>query len=842
MVYFGKLDSDVKLYYNLNCRCLFLFYFGGCVLMKKNSINQEISNQPKIEIIENNIIQSEIYKNIFSNQLFAVENEESSSQEFKIDNQGNLIVNKELYDGNTDSELSNNISELVNLAGKLNKALNQKYESITHKTIMDIYDLYAKFRYQCAKTGGLIKGAQIENKQDDIYNYHKYKSDIESVENYSLLEKIMDWTADKWKNLKDNLGKTIPEFIKKIISSKKTNIKDVKEDLKKSAKHAEKTINDVDKHSTLEDACKRQLALIQANEVFFKNLLLKSYNQTFLDKFNNQSINDIFKNSKEFQVKYIDTSKLNQPSEQKGAMDNTFSLPAQSKLKLISKGTEYSLYYGDNKIANFFLNENTIDFNFCDGYEEKITYEHVENSEEDNISQLKFKEKSGQNIGTIEIHKSESVYQLNVVNDQVVNDQDVYFIKTGNLFLNSKNILKKPAEKAQEQYRGNYYDPNFKDIEDKDNENKEDEGNEADEGDNSYQMHTSGISNNENEENEENENDSSYRISTSSLFKKNRNTDEINLIERIDKKMNNHDVLKTDSTDSHEDNLLDMKQNTTLIDQASAGCFMAAVDKFLGFNILVDTELIVTQDGYAVLMKSAEGTSVADHINTVHKNIRSYDFNKDSKHIKKTVCKAIDDSQKPLPSLQEQAIMLNILDYICGNRDRHPGNFFVNGWDIKGIDNEWCMPVWNQSEISGYHRMYIAKHLKNLIPVVTKDIKDKVDKLVDENGNLSQEMDKLAKIFIKTKSDEDLNSVINSMKQRINDLRLHLNSKKIQVVDDKSKLNNETAKKIFEGSTKYKANGITTMGTGIVFAAIEQINNQENTKQHLNKNKYNEEI
>ena len=59
-----------------------------------------------------------------------------------------------------------------------------------------------------------------------------------------------------------------------------------------------------------------------------------------------------------------------------------------------------------------------------------------------------------------------------------------------------------------------------------------------------------------------------------------------------------------------EENSLENQNN--LIDTASHGCIMKAFDNILGLNVLVDTKLIVTPDGYDVFMKSADGENARD--------------------------------------------------------------------------------------------------------------------------------------------------------------------------------------------------------------------------------------
>ncbi|MCL2500288.1 MAG: hypothetical protein FWE90_08125 [Defluviitaleaceae bacterium] len=82
------------------------------------------------------------------------------------------------------------------------------------------------------------------------------------------------------------------------------------------------------------------------------------------------------------------------------------------------------------------------------------------------------------------------------------------------------------------------------------------------------------------------------------------------------------------------------------------------------------------------------------------------------------------------PSLQEEAINMQALDFVCGQYDRHSGNFFIsketdkNGVDkyrLTGIDNDGAFSSSNYE-----NSVYSEDFLKKTLPFVTPDLKKKI--------------------------------------------------------------------------------------------------------------------
>ena len=192
-------------------------------------------------------------------------------------------------------------------------------------------------------------------------------------------------------------------------------------------------------------------------------------------------------------------------------------------------------------------------------------------------------------------------------------------------------------------------------------------------------------------------------------------------------------------------------EKTQLIDTASHGCIMKAFDNFLGLNVLVDTKLIVTPDGYDVFMKSANGKNAGDifweksGFNT-DERYRSFlkDNNFESKK-QNRLNKLKNDLLSP--ELQDAIIKINFLDYLCTNRDRYSTNLFVWKNGLCGIDNEVAFFTgkdWNKQAWA----LCIKEDLPNLIPYATQELYKIAKSLIDDKN--TDKLVDIYKIFAKT--------------------------------------------------------------------------------------------
>lgn len=276
----------------------------------------------------------------------------------------------------------------------------------------------------------------------------------------------------------------------------------------------------------------------------------------------------------------------------------------------------------------------------------------------------------------------------------------------------------------------------------------------------------------------------------------------------LDKKFNNktEKYMECYRGNLDKENSLANKR-AQLIDTASHGCIMKAFDNFLGLNVLVDTKLIVTPDGYDVFMKSSDGRNAGDtFIDKFSSNERLRTFIEDMKQNGHDYKKEKEDilnglTNNPLsPELQDAIIKINFLDYLCTNRDRHSTNLFVwKNW-LYGIDNEFAFFT-NEDLNSQALALCIRKEdLPNLIPYATQELYKIAESLIED-----EDTDKLVdiyKIFSKTANEENLLQGAENIRTRAKELYNHFEqlNKKGRILESFENFNSKTAIEITKNS------------------------------------------
>ena len=254
-----------------------------------------------------------------------------------------------------------------------------------------------------------------------------------------------------------------------------------------------------------------------------------------------------------------------------------------------------------------------------------------------------------------------------------------------------------------------------------------------------------------------------------------------------------------------KENSLENRNN--LIDTASHGCIMKAFDNILGLNVLVDTKLIVTQDGYDVFMKSADGKNAGDifwyevfrtderyidFIKGLKRNIRNYN------KMKKERLQKLEEN--PLPSkLQDAMMKINFLDYLCSNRDRYSANFFVWKDGLCGIDNEFAFFTgtdWNEYAWA----LCVKEDLPNLIPYATQEFYNIAKSFLQGDG--LEELINIYMIFVKTLNEKNLLQGTKNIRQRAKELLDHFEwlQSNDGILKDTNDFNAKTGKEITEKS------------------------------------------
>lgn len=243
-----------------------------------------------------------------------------------------------------------------------------------------------------------------------------------------------------------------------------------------------------------------------------------------------------------------------------------------------------------------------------------------------------------------------------------------------------------------------------------------------------------------------------------------------------------------------------------LIDTASHGCIMKAFDNFLGLNVLVDTKLIVTPDGYDVFMKSSDGRNAGDtFINKFRSTERLRTFIEDMKqngHDYKKEKENILNKLKndPLsPELQDAIIKINFLDYLCTNRDRHSTNLFVWKNGLHGIDNEFAFFTGTNWDTEAW-ALCIKEDLPNLIPYATQELYKIAKSLIDDKN--TDKLVDIYKIFAKTANEENLLQGAENIRTRAKELYDHFKwlKKEGRILNSVKDFNSETSIKIAKNS------------------------------------------
>ena len=284
-----------------------------------------------------------------------------------------------------------------------------------------------------------------------------------------------------------------------------------------------------------------------------------------------------------------------------------------------------------------------------------------------------------------------------------------------------------------------------------------------------------------------------------------------------------------------------VNERAQLIDTASHGCIMKAFDNFLGLNVLVDTKLIVTPDGYDVFMKSADGRNAGEiFVDKFGSTERQRAFIKgeqqnghDYKQKKEKILNEL--KNKPLsPELQDAIIKINFLDYLSSNSDRHLANFFVwKNW-LYGIDNEFAFFTdkdWNQEA----NRLCIKEDLPNLIPYATQELYQIAKSLIDDK-NIDKLID-IYMIFAKTANEKNLLQGAENIRTRAKELYDYFEQldKKGRILKSFEDFNSETAIAITKNSlilNREKENCLnedgqvaTVTGTGFIGYINHEIQN-----------------
>lgn len=152
----------------------------------------------------------------------------------------------------------------------------------------------------------------------------------------------------------------------------------------------------------------------------------------------------------------------------------------------------------------------------------------------------------------------------------------------------------------------------------------------------------------------------------------------------------------------------------------------------------------------------------------------------------------------------EGLLKLQVLDWICGQVDRHPGNYFVdqNNGTVKGIDQDCAfgvnavpvgVDVREQKKLKG-----IVPNMGSLMlrmpPVVTKDVLANINALSNNKEGLKTSLKRRL-------TDAEVDATI----RRLDMLHAHVNSKACIVVETKDDLLSENAKKALNPDNSYWA-------------------------------------
>jgi hypothetical protein len=187
-----------------------------------------------------------------------------------------------------------------------------------------------------------------------------------------------------------------------------------------------------------------------------------------------------------------------------------------------------------------------------------------------------------------------------------------------------------------------------------------------------------------------------------------------------------------------------------------------AVSQLLGFDVIVPTKLGVDENNtYVSVMDMAEGISAHrynGYLTTQYKKELEQVIDKQvidkkfsPKGAQKQKDKLLDLTDS---SLQREMTKLAIVDIICGQEDRHTGNFFISGepgrYKVTGIDNDFSFGMGKSPTTKEEAKQFqtdgknyaISKgtafgsnptHIYTALPVVSQDIKDKVMNITQDD-------------------------------------------------------------------------------------------------------------
>ena len=259
------------------------------------------NNSNEINLIEENDSAGEDENDNIHNIIISNINNKNKIKN-KIDNPNNFPELKTTEDGSLIFAIDGfNDENILRTANALNKALNKINDEVNINTFLKIYRLFAEFRWAlacCAKFNLKL------SRQNDIYNYHKY---FYETEEKIQTKKFYDQEATEINT--DSYGENILQETKKNVVNKEDHIcfeyeKQIQEykwpwwqiflwllgiipglihEIWRRCKIAqlEEYISEMEK-SDLFFVLERQLVFLQANEVFFKNMILKSNDPKFL--------------------------------------------------------------------------------------------------------------------------------------------------------------------------------------------------------------------------------------------------------------------------------------------------------------------------------------------------------------------------------------------------------------------------------------------------------------------------------------------------------------------------------------------------------------------------------
>ena len=308
-----------------------------------------------------------------------------------------------------------------------------------------------------------------------------------------------------------------------------------------------------------------------------------------------------------------------------------------------------------------------------------------------------------------------------------------------------------------------------------------------------------------------------------------------------------------------------IEQEQTLIDTALHGLAENIFANFLGLgNFLVDSKLAMTEHGYSILMKKAEGEIAyrfvdnlctrqnvnlglsnflfCHNVNYINPKLSGPGVNSCVANMQVNNClntfgnnqlNNLQNNNLVSPQLQNSILWINILDYICGNFDRHCGNYFVSKDKVTGIDSEGVFPVDNNPNRALFMPLTL-EDLPHLIPFATEEQHLKIRWLATDEGKIK--VADAIKIAVKTADQDTLNKVITATLERINSMYNHfLNLKSNGMIfDNISRLNSQTAfslaahSRIVSSSKQYSAHCNGTFnnftGTGFVLWTVTDNN------------------